>query len=101
MVYNVEKTLREHRSKIGDAGAQEIESALEETKRAIVENDADRINTAVDRLTAASHKLAEAMYKTASAQPGAEASHATDGDRGKSEAAKDDVVDAEFVDVGH
>ena len=73
MVYNVEKTLNEHRSKIGDAGAKEIELALEETKKAIGENDPARINTATDRLTAASHKLAEAMYKSASSQPGAQA----------------------------
>ena len=63
MVYNVEKTLKEHRGKIGEAGAKEIESALEETKKAIGENDPARINTAVDRLTAASHKLAEATSK--------------------------------------
>ena len=73
MVYNVEKTLKEHRGKIGDAGAKEIDSALEEAKKAIGENDPDRINAATDRLTAASHKLAEAMYKSASAQPGAAA----------------------------
>ncbi len=33
MVYNVEKTLKEHRRKIDEVGAKEIESALEETKR--------------------------------------------------------------------
>ena len=70
MVYNVEKTLKEHRSKIGEAEAKEIEAAIEETKKAINENDADRMNSAVDRLTQASHKLAEAMYKSSS-QPGA------------------------------
>ena len=37
MVYNVEKTLKEHRSKIGDAEAKEIEAAIEETKKAINE----------------------------------------------------------------
>src|SRR5512142_3390066 len=66
MVYNVEKTLKEHRSKIGDAEAKEIDAALEETKKAISENDPERINAAVDRLTTASHKLAEAMYKASS-----------------------------------
>ncbi len=100
MVYNVEKTLKEHRAKISDAEAKEIESAIEETKKALTENDADKINAAVDRLTAASHKLAEAMYKSAS-QPGAQAPPSGDGsapgDEGKKD--KDNVVDAEFVDV--
>jgi molecular chaperone DnaK len=100
MVYNVEKTLKEHRGKIGEAGAKEIESALEETKKAIGENDPDRINTAVDRLTSASHKLAEAMYKSASAQPGPEAPPPNGGDHGSKDG-KDNVVDAEFVDIGH
>ena len=70
MVYNVEKTLKEHRAKVSEAEAKEIEAALEETKKAMAENDPDRINSAVDRLTTASHKLAEAMYKsTAQAGP--------------------------------
>src|SRR5246500_5451730 len=49
MVYNVEKTLKEHRSKIGESEAMEIETAFEDTKKAINENDADRMNAAVDR----------------------------------------------------
>ena len=109
MVYNVEKTLKEHRGKIGEAGAKEIESALEETRKAIGENDPDRIHVAMDRLTEASHKLAEAMYKSGSPQsdaqagthPGSQAPPPNGAEHGKKEAAKDDVVDAEFVDVGH
>jgi molecular chaperone DnaK len=103
MVYNVEKTLKEHRSKVSDSEAKEIESAIEETKKAITENDPDKINAAVDRLTTTSHKLAEAMYKATSAQqpppggappppPGADG-----GPGGKKD--RDNVVDAEFVDV--
>src|SRR5450755_144873 len=96
MVYNVEKTLKEHRSKVGEAEAKEIDAALEETKKVLNENDADKINAAVDRLTTASHKLAEAMYKSTS-QPGAQP---TDGqgkpdDKGdKGDKGKDNVVDA-------
>jgi molecular chaperone DnaK len=103
MVYNVEKTLKEHRAKVSDAEAK-IEAAIEETKKAMAENDPTRTNAAVDRLTTASHKLAEAMYK-ASSQPGAGAppppgsdgGAAPGGDSGKKD--KDNVVDAEFVDV--
>jgi molecular chaperone DnaK len=100
MVYNVEKTLKEHRSKISDAEAKEIEAAIEETKKAIAENDPDRINSTMDRLTSASHKLAEAMYKSSAqpgAQPGGQAPPSGDGHDGGGK--KDNVVDAEFVDV--
>jgi len=106
MVYNVEKTLKDHRSKISDAEAKDIEAAIEATKKAMGENDADKLNAATDKLTQASHKLAEAMYK-ASSQPGAGgASGAPGGDGAQSggsqegqQKPKDDVVDAEFVDV--
>jgi len=37
MVYNVEKMLRDHRSKISDADAKDIERALEDTKSAMKE----------------------------------------------------------------
>jgi molecular chaperone DnaK len=99
MVYNVEKTLKEHRAKIGEAEAKEIESALEETKKAMVDNDPEKINAAVDRLTAASHKLAEAMYKASSQQPGDQPPPSGDGAAPGGGDKKDNVVDAEFVDV--
>jgi molecular chaperone DnaK len=100
MVYNVEKTLKEHRSKIGEAEAKEIEASIEETKKAMAENDPERTNAAVDRLTAASHKLAEAMYKNASTQQaGGPPPPGSDGGQPKDGNGKDNVVDAEFVDV--
>jgi len=104
MVYNVEKTLKEHRSKISDAEATEIESAIADVKKAMADNDADRINSTTEKLTTASHKLAEAMYKAAS-QPGAGPSPdggagGGTGDQQKKDGKdKGNVVDAEFVDV--
>jgi molecular chaperone DnaK len=103
MVYNVEKMLREHRDKISDADVKNIEGAVEETKKAINEGNIEHINSATDRLTQASHKLAEAMYK-ASSQPGGDGAGAGPGagpqqDSTAQEPPKDNVVDAEFVDV--
>jgi molecular chaperone DnaK len=104
MVYNVEKTLKEHRDKISDADAKNIESAVEDVKKSINENDPDKLNAATDRLTQASHKLAEAMYKATSGQPGAQpggqpGGNGATGEGGQAGGGKDDVVDAEFVDV--
>ena len=102
MVYNVEKMLKEHRDKISDNDAKEVETAIEDLKKAMGEGGLERITSATDKLTTASHKLAEAMYKTQDAggtnaggpAPGAEANGThTDGQP------KDNVVDAEFVDV--
>jgi molecular chaperone DnaK len=102
MVYNVEKTLKEHRDKISDDDAKGIEAAIEDVKRQINENDVAKLNAATDKLTAASHKLAEAMYKASSQPgPGGEAPGAQQGHQpgSGSDKPKEDVVDAEFVDV--
>jgi molecular chaperone DnaK len=102
MIYNTDKTLKEHRDKISEADAKEVEAALENTKKAMAEGGLEALNAATDKLTAASHKLAEAMYK-AQSTPGAngagpgQGAGATDGAR--PEQPKDNVVDAEFVDV--
>ena len=100
MVYSVEKTLREHRDKIGEADAKNIEAAVEDVKKAMAEGGLERINASIDRLTTASHKLAEAMYKS-SDQPAAQAGAqgAGDGRGAETKQQKDNVVDAEFVDV--
>jgi molecular chaperone DnaK len=98
MVYNVEKTLKEHRDKVGAEDAKNIEAALEDVKKQINENDPEKLNAATDRLTQASHKLAEAMYK-ASSQPGAPSGDGQGAPPPNGDKPKEDVVDAEFVDV--
>jgi molecular chaperone DnaK len=102
MIYHVEKTLKDHRDKIGEAEAKNVESALEEAKKVKDSGSAEEINAALDRLTQASHKLAEAMYKTTSQQPGA-GTPPPDPEAGASgegkDKDKDNVVDAEFVDM--
>ena len=104
MVYNIEKMLREHRDKVAEADAKAVDAALEETKKAMAEGGIDRINQATSKLETASHKLAEAMYKASSQPPGGGAQGAQgapggDGSRPGGEKPKDNVVDAEFVDV--
>jgi molecular chaperone DnaK len=100
LVYNIEKMLKEHREKISDSDAKDVEAAIEDTKKAMTEGGVDRINQASSRLETASHKLAEAMYKASSAQPGGAAPGGQNGTAGaESSKPKDDVVDAEFVDV--
>jgi len=99
MVFNVEKTLKEHRDKIGEADAKNIEASIEDVKKAINEGDPDKLNAATDKLTQASHKLAEAMYSASQngAQPNA--GQGTPPPPHEGEKPKDDVMDAEFVDV--
>jgi molecular chaperone DnaK len=103
MIYNVDKMLKEHRDKISETDAKQVEAALEDVRKAMSEGGLEKINSATDKLTQASHKLAEAMYKSESAGqngagPGAGFNGA--GAQGaEQEKPKDNVVDAEFVDV--
>jgi molecular chaperone DnaK len=108
MVYNIEKMLKEHRDKVAASDAKAVEDALEETKKAMSEGGIDKINQATSKLETASHKLAEAMYKSASQPPSGGAAPGTGasgdgqpgpGDNKPKDGKKDDVVDAEFVDV--
>ncbi|MBM3749385.1 MAG: molecular chaperone DnaK, partial [Acidobacteria bacterium] len=101
MVYQTEKLLKEHRDKVSEADAREIENALSETKAAMTAGGLERINAAADKLTQAMHKLAEAMYRTAGPQaaPGAGPSEGPPPPRPEEAAGKDNVVDAEFVDM--
>jgi molecular chaperone DnaK len=104
MIYNIEKTLKEHRDKVGEEEAKNIETAIADTKKAMQAGSTEEINAATDKLTAASHKLAEAMYKASAATPGGDGTGAGPqpgagaGPSAESKK-KDDVVDAEFVDV--
>ena len=99
MVYNVEKRLKEHRGKISESDAKGVETAVEDVKKAIADGNLETINSATDKLTQASHKLAEAMYKAESATPNGAQGGQPGGAEQSQEKPKDDVVDAEFVDV--
>ena len=105
MVYNVDKMLKEHRSKISDTDAKQVETALEGVRTAMNEGGLEKITSATDQLTQASHKLAEAMYKTgadgadAGAGAGFNGASGAGAANGAKSEPKDNVVDAEFVDV--
>jgi molecular chaperone DnaK len=99
MMYNVEKMLKEHREKISESDAKTVETAVEDLKKAMAEGGMEKITSATDKLTTASHKLAEAMYKSQSTPNGAGANGASGAGPEASAPPKDNVVDAEFVDV--
>ena len=100
MVYQIEKMLKEHRDKISESDAKNVEESLDSTRKAMADGDVETMNKAIDNLTQASHKLAEAMYKTTAASGGDAAGSAGASANGAhGDKPKDNVVDAEFVDV--
>ena len=87
LVHSTEKALSEHGDKVAAPERQAIEDAMADLKEALKGDDAEAIKTKTSTLAQASMKLGEAMYTQQ-----AEADAAKD-------AAKDDVVDAEFTEV--
>jgi len=99
LVYQTEKLLNENRSKLSDADAKSIETAIADCKKALEGGDVAAINRAADALTQASHRVAEAMYRSSGAQAGTSGGAATNGAGAKTADKTDDVIDAEYVDT--
>ena len=87
LVHSTEKALAEHGTKVGEPERRAIEDAVSDLKEALKGDDAEAIKAKTNTLAQASMKLGEAMY-TQQAEADA-----------KRDAAKDDVVDAEFTEV--
>ena len=87
LVHSTEKALAEHGAKVEESERRAIEDAVSDLKEALKGDDAEAITAKTNTLAQASMKLGEAMYKQQ-----AESDAAKD-------AAKDDVVDAEFTEV--
>ena len=91
IVHSTEKALAEHGDKVAGADKEAIETGLADLKSALEGEDSDAISAKTQTLIQASMKLGEAMY---AAQQGG-----TD-DQPETAGADDDVVDAEFEEVG-
>jgi len=89
LVYSVEKTLTEDKSKFDAALTGRVEAALEAARTAVQGDDKDAIVRAGDELQQASHAAAEALYQAQQAPPAS----------GPASQAGPDVTDAEVVDA--
>jgi molecular chaperone DnaK len=94
LVYSVEKTLAENRSKIPVADLSRVDAALEAARAAVMGDDQEAITRAGLELQQASHAIAEALYKTQASASGT-APGATPG----SDVRDGEVVDAEFAET--
>ncbi|HZR92652.1 MAG TPA: molecular chaperone DnaK [Gaiellaceae bacterium] len=100
LVYQTEKSLKEHRNSLAEADASTIEGRIMELKQALDSSDIAELRAKTDALVEASHKLAEAVYAKASAE---QAASQPTGDGAAGAAHEDEVVeeaDYEVVDEG-
>jgi molecular chaperone DnaK len=106
LVYQTEKSLKEHGGDLDASTKSNIEQALERAKKELEGQDAAAMKSAVEELSKASHKLAEAIYAKASQQqagqgpqPGAGAGAGQTAGDGQDRGRREDVVDADFEEV--
>ena len=90
VIYQTEKSLKEHGDKLDEQDRKLVEDSLAEAREALAGSDVERIRHTSDQLLTASQKFAEVLYKSAQETGAAEG-----GAPGQ-----DDVVDAEVVDEG-
>jgi len=100
LVYQTEKSLKEHREALSEPDASTIEGRIMELKGVLDSSDLTEIKAKTDALNEASHKLAEAVYAKATAE---QATSQPSGDGNGAAPGEDEVVedaDYEVVDEG-
>jgi molecular chaperone DnaK len=90
-IHAAEKSLSEYGDKIAQSDKTALEAAISASKAALEGEDLAVIQAKTNDLVQASMKLGEAMYKAQSSESSANASQ---------EASDDDVIDADFKEVG-
>ncbi len=104
--YAADKMLKDSGDKVTPADRAQIESAIDELKKAIEKSDVAEMKRTMEALNTAQHRAAEAMYKNANAaaggaagggQPGGGPSGGASQSAGSAGGDKSDVIDAEVV----
>jgi molecular chaperone DnaK len=102
--FTTEKFLAENGDKLPEDKRGELQSALDELKKALEGADFDAIKAAQDKVSAVASEAGGAMYAAAQAAAGDDGATGAGPDfnkaSGTSESADDGVVDAEVVDEG-
>ncbi|HEV2757795.1 MAG TPA: molecular chaperone DnaK [Actinomycetota bacterium] len=91
VLYQTEKTLKEHGGKLEEGDRKVVDDAVEELKEALKGEDLDVIRSKTEALLSASQKFAEVLYQRAQSEGGST-------ENGAAASGDDDVVDAEVVD---
>jgi molecular chaperone DnaK len=95
LIHSTRKALEEHGDKVDGSTVEVIELAVGALEEALKTEDAGKIKGGIQNLTDASMKLGEAIYKAEQAKAG-QAGDEDEGPRG----VDDDIVDADFEDLG-
>ena len=90
VAYSVDKLLKENGEKLPEDVKTEVQSDVDELKKALEGDDDDAVKSALEKLQASQTKLGEALYASAQAEANADSASSSKDD--------EDVVDAEVID---
>jgi molecular chaperone DnaK len=96
LIHGTEKSVKDHGDKVDPTTIEAIELSIKALKEAMEKDDPERIRARSQDLTEAAMRLGEAIYKSQQA----EAESAASGQGTGGAAPDDDVVDADFEDLG-
>ena len=94
MCYQLEKLMKEHADKIGDADKEPLQKAIEKVRSVAKSDDVAAIKSAVSDLEQASHAFSKMLYEKQTA--GGHAGPAGGGKPAGGGGTQDDAIDAEF-----
>ena len=93
LIHGTEKSVEEHGDKVDDATKAAIEDAVQELKDAVETDELEKIKEKTQSLTEVAMKLGEAIYKSDAENAEADADEPAGVD--------EDIVDADFEDIGN
>ncbi|MEP2782506.1 MAG: molecular chaperone DnaK [Pseudoruegeria sp.] len=96
LIHSTEKSMEEHKDKVDPTTIEAIELAISALQEQLETEDAGKIKSGIQNVTESAMKLGEAIYKASQAEADAEAPEGFD----EGEAPADDIVDADFEDLG-
>ena len=95
LIHATEKSIEEHGDKVDPSTIEAIELAVAALKDELENENADKIKSGIQNVTEASMRLGEAIYKAS--QEGDDQSPM---DMGHEDSGDDDILDADFEDLG-
>ncbi|MCU0800548.1 MAG: molecular chaperone DnaK [Rhodobacteraceae bacterium] len=93
LLHSTKKSIEEHGDKVDPSTVEAIELAMSALEDVLKTDDAGKIKGGIQNVTEASMRLGEAIYKASQSEGGDD-----DGDRARD--VDDDIVDADFEDLG-
>ena len=94
LIHSTKKSLEEHGDKVDGSTVEAIELAMGALEETLKSDDAGKIKGGIQNLTEAAMKLGEAIYK-------AQAEASDGGDEAGPRDVDDDIIDADFEDMGN